>query len=254
MSQSTAYPAATAPFVYQGDTFTPEQLAILAGAIDAGLFYNRAVEAHCEPAWRALHPCSTRAITGAPDAPWDTFAGNGTPWLQQREALTARLRELPRGAYALLVRDCGEYRFWYALIHDGSGGISEPSLGHSPAPPSAEYLVDYMVRMEIYSASLAEKERRSVLDAQRIVSERGLAVGRTLRDVHVAGRQYSSAVITSICPRGAYVSLLLTKRGSRKRWQWSGWAQNIGLPGQPAAVGLPLVVDTQGRTLFSEAA
>lgn len=255
MSQSTAYPAPSETVTHHGRTLTPAQLAIVAAAIDAGVFYTEQMRVRCAPEWRALLPCSPRAITGTPEAPWVPFAGVGDGWRTQREALSAQLRELPRGAHAIILREREDgFRTWYALIHDGAGYVHEPSLPSSKGLPQPGDLVDDMIGMEIYLATQAECERRSVIDAQTSIRERGLSVGRTLRDVRLGARAYSSAVITHICPRGAYVTLLLTKRGSRKRWEWTGLAQNIALPGAPAAEGLPLVVDARGRTLFSAAA
>lgn len=255
MSQPTAYPAVHDQITHHGRTFTPGQMAIVADAIDAGVFYTERMRERCAPAWRALLPCSLRAITGTPEAPWVPFAGLGDGWRTQRESLSAQLRELPRGAHAIILRERDDgFRTWYALVHDGAGHVHEPSLPSSTGLPQPSDLLEDMIGMEIYLATQAERERRSVIDAQRSIKERGLAVNRTLRDVRLGSKTYSSAVITHICPRGAYVTLLLTKRGSRNRWEWTGLAQNIGLPGAPAAEGLPLVVDTEGRTLFSEAA
>jgi len=215
-------------FRHDNRLFTRQQLAIAGAALDAGVFYQTAFAECCLNAWNAAHPhasqlCLTVDAEGQPS--WTEHTR------ERREAMESELKSAPRGTWALLGRSyrnsSGNGITYAAFIADGMGDVHEPHTSDLLGEPPYQTLYDRMVTMEIYLARRAEERRRSLLASHQRIAGFCWTTGTVLRDVCIGGTTYSTAVLTVDAP---YVSAFLTKRGSKKRFQWRGLAQALRIP------------------------
>lgn len=218
------------PFSFEGKSYSPEILALMGKAIDAGLFYTDDIIAAVANQWSELFPSIENNLTAANGVTWQALTGELGENNGAIKAMEARLAEAPRGTWALFRRDWnnGERTgtSWQVRISDGQGGCYAPHTGSAEGLPTYANALRKLEAKEIYDAKLAETQRRERDRSRSLIQAHGWKPGQTLRKVHVAARAYSSATITNIRETG-FVELELTRRGSRKRNTWSGLAQSI---------------------------
>lgn len=239
-------------FVHGGQHFTPAALTILGKAIDAGIFYTDEVKQYCFDMWQAEYPATDHCLTRNGSVDHQEISNDPALRKEAVKCLREAIQAAPRGTWGLLLvrwqYDDGEPgQTWIQIISDGHGGSYDPQTGpiaHAGRIPCYEDALKGMVGYEIYKADGAEKERREQARSRAIIRDVGLTAGGVLRDITLGGKKYSTATIVSITDAGI-VTLELTKRGSRNRWRWSGFAQIIkspALPTQMPAYG-EMVVD-----------
>lgn len=227
------------PVCHEGETFSPAALSIVGAAIDAGLFYTDDVKAFCRDRWLAEFPATDTCLTAKGDVTYERAAEPFAERRAQLVALDARLAQAPRGTWFLLRQDWKSSEghsgtTWTLHVADGAGGAHSVQTGpiwhnEGRAPNFADALQS-MVGMEIYLATNAERWRRETARSRALVAARAWAVGTKLRNLKVGAKAFSSGVITDINTTG-YLTLELTKRGSRKRMSWTGLAQAVRADG-----------------------
>ncbi len=240
-------------FSHQGHHFSAADLAIVGAAIDAGVFYTDDLKAYCNDAWVTAHPAIDHCVTRSGDTDYELLTGE----FAERNARVKQLRETlqaaPRGTWGLLRYDWtgtdGNAGVSYTMfIADGMGGTKDVQTGpihHAGRVPAYEDAIQSMVGYEIYLADHAEKDRREMARSRAIIRDAGLAEGATLRNLRIGAKDYSSATVERIGEHG-HLTLLLTKRGSRNRWRWSGLAQSV------AADALPKGMPAYGTIVATE--
>lgn len=239
MSQSN-FPPATEPVADRGRTIPAEALNLAGTALDAGIFYQDAFEAHVAPAWAQAFPVTPKCITvGADGRSYvDEIDGDFQACKAQFEALKERLRSEPRGAWAMMRRpwkDDPTRASWSVALSVGHGQVVCPDLSGIVGEPTPDEFIKRAVGYEIYCARKCEEIRRSGLTSLALIRERGWMPGTVLRDISIGGKRYSSAKVIKI--EGPYVSLYMTKRGSPNRWEWRGPAQSVEHASYPPIAG-----------------
>jgi hypothetical protein len=229
--------------MHQGHHFTAAELAIVGAAIDAGVFYTSDLKEYCNGAWERAHPAVEHCLTRTGNQNFESMTGsdNGV-----RSARVKHLRETiqaaPRGTWGMLHyqwegSDGHKGDSYTLFIADGQGGAKDVQTGpivHAGRLPTYEDAIQSMVGYEIYLADRAEKDRREQARSRTIVRDAGLAAGNKLQNLRIGAKSYSSATVEGITEAG-HVTLLLTKRGSRNRWRWTGLAQSIEAKSLPKA-------------------
>lgn len=231
-------------FAHEGSTWFPEQLAIVGAALNAGLYYDDDIQSACVGAWRDTHPAQDTCLTLNGDKVWIDASDELGARRAMREGFEEKLKVASRGtwfAYRHVTPAHGdrqEHASWHASIADGNGGVHAVQGSRLRAGITFGLLEADLIRMEIYLACRAEQFRREHLRSGELIQHLGWRVGDTLSKVTVGGVQYSSAVIEGLGEGDTrFVHLTLTKRGSRRRYEWKGVAQSIQLQDQAHAEG-----------------
>jgi len=231
-------------FAHEGRTWFPEQLQIVGAAMNAGLFYSDDVQSVCRRLWLDAHPAQDVCLTLNDGRAWVEADDDIGVRRTMREAFEEKLKVGPRGTWfayrhsAPARGDLPGLVSWYAAIADGQGRAHVVQGTRLRDGVTFQLLLDDMVRMEIFEAWEAEQFRREHLRSGEVIQQRGWHAGNTLRNVTVGGVKYSSAVIEGLGEGDTnFVHLTLTKRGSRRRYEWKGVAQSIQLQDQAHAEG-----------------
>lgn len=140
----------------------------------------------------------------------------------RREAFEKACKEVQggsRGTWLVMV-ELGptghEYR--RCVMNCGYGEAYTRRDGWDKRPTFAE-MANRMVSTEVYDLRNQEEERRKVEATVRALAERGWKAGTVLKHITFGGHTYSSASVTAIYPETGTVDLVLTKRGSSKRYE-----------------------------------
>lgn len=226
----SAFPPAVAPILDRGMLIPALALNIAGRALDAKVFYQDQFEQACHAAWMEAFPVTCKTITpgqggcGYVEAVDDGFEARKA----QFEALKEQLRTEPRGTWALVRRawphDPSRFS-WSVAMSVGGGEVTSPDLSGIVGQPTFDELVRRMVGYEIYTARHFETKRRDEITSLAKLRERAWAPGVALRDVRTSGGKYSSGTITQLS--GPYVTIELKRRGSPRRWTWTGLAQAV---------------------------
>lgn len=230
--------------VERGILIPAAALNIAGCALDDKIFYQDDFDNACRPAWMVAFPITCKTITpgqggcGYVDVVDDTFAARKA----QFEALKEQLRCEPRGTWALVRRpwpDDPTRCSWSVAVSAGAGEVTSPDLSGIAGQPTFEEVIGRMVRYEIYTARHCEQRRRDEITGLAKLRERAWAPGVALRNVRTSGGEYSSGTVTQL--NGAYVTLELKRRGSPRRWTWTGLAQSVmaELPAAPRPRSTP---------------
>lgn len=226
---------ATESFDHSNRTFTPTQLNIIGAALNAGVFYQDAMRDHCRDAWMAECPAVDVRLTGDDGSGYELLPTDFLPKRDRINEVRKAVGESPRGTWALLgnpwTHDDGRQMRrleMYMSVGDGEAYSVQCNRFSDAAKslPGYKEALEEMIDMDIYLARQAETERFARSMSQHFIKLRGLREGMVLREVELAGVKYSTATITSVSPNG-YLKLFLTKRGSKRRWEWTGLAQAI---------------------------
>ncbi|KZC39845.1 hypothetical protein RHOFW510R12_00965 [Rhodanobacter sp. FW510-R12] len=184
-------------------------------ALDAKVFYQEDFKQACRAGWDAAVPVTEARLA-------DVMQDADTPFDARRENERAARETLlagPRGAWVVVRTAFGHGREGYlALIHDGFGTVHARSDGWA-AFPTFDAVVDRMIGSEVYDLRRmieAERERAACVAAVAFLQ---LRVGTRLRQVALGGITYSTAVVAEIHEASGRVTLVLTKRGSSKRYR-----------------------------------
>lgn len=222
-------------FSHGGHHFTAAELGIVGNAIDAGVFYTEDLKAFCWDAWVAAHPAIEHCLTASDGVCYELL--NGLEHAQRREKVNA-LREAvssaPRGTWGLLRHDWadtnGHSGVTYSMfISDGQGeaqGVQTGPIHHAGRVPTYDDAIKSMVGYEIYLADGAEKARREQARGRAVIRDARIVPGMVLRNVRIGSNTYSTGTVEQVSERG-HVKLLLVKRGSRNRWNWTGLAHVV---------------------------
>lgn len=228
MTQPT-FPPATESVQDRGTPIPPEALNIAGRALDASIFYQDAFVQACKAAWHEAFPVTCKSITPGKDA--CGYIDAEGEWAEQKaqfEAFKEALTTEPRGTWALMRRpwrDDPTRASWSVAMSAGGGQVTCPDLSGIVGQPTHAELVRRMVGYEIYTARHCETRRRDEITSLAVLRERGWAVGDVLRNVKTGGAAYSSGTIIRIS--GPAVVLELRRRGSPRRWTWTGLAKVI---------------------------
>lgn len=140
------------------------------------------------------------------------------------KALSERIKALPRGHYAVIRRfgfksDNGSS--YSAIMSEGMGHLATGgSHDGYPAPPPGEKVRERMVGYEIYECRhLVQAKRVLEADVATLI-QHGFQAGQEFKDYRHPGetKRYSKAVIEAVYAETGRLKLLLTRRGSPKRW------------------------------------
>lgn len=220
------------PDTYQswGRSFTRVQLAIVGAALNAGVFYQEAIRDACRDAWAAAHPVLETCLTRGNDQNWQVAVDDFQERRVQIQRLEAQLASAPRGTWVLLRREWqrgdGE-TFVEWIVRMASGvGVESMQTNHLKQEPTHRQMVEAMEGYEIYLARKAEEDRRSSIESKQVIDREGWSVGARIKNLRIGGVRYANGIVESVHPNNA-MTLLLTKRGSAKRYRWTGLAQRI---------------------------
>lgn len=173
--------------------------------------------------------------------------------------LAERIKASPRGHYAVICRRVGDGRLSYsAIMSAGSGKMATGGSfdGYEDVPPG-EKVLDRMVGYEIYTCRQALEEKRRVDANVAALNEHGFLVGQEFKNYRHPGdtKRYSKAVIEAVYPETGRLKLLLTRRGSAKRWNGecgAAWfAEEVGVRTREPEKHPFIVVKTIGNDLFA---
>lgn len=226
---ATSYKRPTAPYQHGPRTFTPEEMAIAAAAIDTGAHAAAQVpEAVVD--WHELHPATLTCITGTEQAPW-VDRPEGFPALAKfMDSLHLQLRALPRGAYALIreTETESDRPGWTLVMHDGKGTLFSPGFGfggtHERPDPHAA--LAEMELSELSACMDAEQWRLRGIVARRLIQKRSWVVGTELRDLEIEGERFRCGMIERIDVHGL-VSVVVNDRVSQKLRRFTALPQKI---------------------------
>ena len=222
-------------YQHRTEQYTHAELSIVGKAIDEGIFYTDDVKDFCRDAWVALHPAVDQCLTLEGERNYlvqdpDDIAARRAQCNDLREKVAAS----PRGTWGLLLhrwshQDGRTGNSWAMFISKGNGKVYEPQTSHLASRgrlPDYDHAHDCMVGYEIYLADGAEKRRREQARSRYVARQSNLHAGCKLKNLRVGATKYSSAEVEDVNEHGT-VTLLLSKRGSRNRWRWTGLAQSI---------------------------
>jgi hypothetical protein len=138
------------------------------------------------------------------------------------KALAERIKASPRGHYAVIARKFADGRKSYsAIMSNGQGEIATGGShdGYSEVPPSEKIRLR-MVGYEIYECRNAVEAKRKREADIAALEKHDLKVGMEFKDYRHPSetKRYSKAVIEAVYPETGRLKLLLTRRGSPKRW------------------------------------
>ena len=219
MSRTTALPPA----------YRAALLAAAAAALDAGIFYQDPFEVFVLDRTAGCDPAQNEFL-GVFEEP-EAFNERSV----LRTVVEAQVTQAPRGTWAVIrlaLHESGRTLF-RAVMSDGSGRLA---VGGSF--DTYDGMPDFATghcRMAGYEAYLARHEveaERSRARNLALIAHRGFAAGRSYRNLSLGGSTYSTVTITALHPtppahltivgtddRGTgWLTLSLTKRGSRRRW------------------------------------
>lgn len=147
-----------------------------------------------------------------------TFSMSGPMLKAPYELASVELEAAPRGEWIIGYREWAE-NYTGLMSTGGSGkGTSGSSVSYDK-PPSFAEVAKNMIGQEVYEARRkAQNELEAEVDTETAAK---LKVGQVLKDVRIAGVNYSTAQITGVNPVTGFVEVSLSKRGSRKRWTGS---------------------------------
>lgn len=213
------------------EVFSKEMLDACNAALDQGVFYQKDFSEFvlqrmgglgCEPVR------SGEIVDGG---------------FREREAFAMRIAQMPRGSYGILRRSgTDDYPGSFAAaVSDGTGDVATGGrFDHFDKEPSGETVVRRMVEYEIYLC-------RNQLENERRVAKNQDALARCFVGQVIKGyrhpseaKPYSRAEVTGVVPETGRVRLLLTKRGSKARWETSVGAEWFvqQMDAQPAETAL----------------
>ena len=196
-------------------------------ALDCGLFYDNAVEAFVLAQIGQHYPARDE-YPGTFDQPSGFPEGRAF-----HLAMEARVVNAPRGAWAIIQHRLPDRTWLEAMMSDGSGMRSVGgSFDHYDKMPSFLDVHHRMAGYETYKMRHEVEAARRRARNLAVISERGFTVGRSFHGLLIGRAVFSTVTITALHPspdahttiigtddRGAgWLSLDLTKRGSRKRY------------------------------------
>ena len=227
------------PVRHEGRDFSATALAIVGAAINEGLFYVDDVKAYCSPRWQAEYPLTDVCLTASGDTTYVMAPERHEDRRAQMDNINAKLAAAPRGTWALVRQDwkSGDGHAgtsWSLRISVGNGEVHgaqpNPIWQNEKRIAGFNDAVKCLIGTEIYRATNAERARRESARSRQLIKDTGWRHGATLRNVKIAGKTFSTALIVMITEEG-FLRLELTKRGSRNRWNWTGVAQSIEVDG-----------------------
>lgn len=142
---------------------------------------------------------------------------------RRRLAALETVKPLPRGHYVVVRYVSGDGSSLFgAAMSDGSGNIA-PGGAHDSYDmmPTGNKLLDRMLGYEIYLCRHAiEDIRRTQTDIEALAAH-AFTVGMVFKNYRHPGdgKPYSKAVVCAVSPASGTLKLVLTKRGSAKRWE-----------------------------------
>ena len=149
-----------------------------------------------------------------------------------RRHLAERVKAAPRGHYGIVERPVHDGTFSYAvLISDGTGELATGGRFDSHATvPAGDKVLQRMIGYEIFLCRKAVEADRLLKSNISALAELGFKEGMELRDLKVSGetKLFSRATIESVNPENGSVRLLLTRRGTAKRWVLERGAKRLG--------------------------
>lgn len=211
-------------FWHHGVHYTAEQLALVRNALASGAEYDSQLNAACREPWGALTPAADACVTGEH---FEIVHGGLKEINERAETLRLQLLESPRGTWGLLVRpfkrhDGVEWREVRFLMSKGGGRIHDlPTTGLGDPEmllPGFKHALKNAIEMELYLARNALRQLQLEEMSIKRIKDHGLRVGVTLHEIFDGTGSYSSGLIIGMNGRGT-LELLLTRRGSKKRWK-----------------------------------
>lgn len=150
---------------------------------------------------------------------------SGLDFAERREAMNAlqgRVVGAPRGSYAL-IRQCYDDRppSWSMMVSDGTGNLAVGGkYDFYDTTPSAQKVLEKMVAYEIYLCRNALDAEQKHAQRLAAIGDYRLCVGMQVNDyVHPGeAKKFSKAVVTAVDEEFGYVSLRLTRRGTKNTW------------------------------------
>jgi hypothetical protein len=148
--------------------------------------------------------------------------------------LSARVREAPRGHYAVVQRQHVEGGLSFVLLtSDGTGRLAQGGRFDTyDQMPDGQKAMEVMVGYEIYLCrKKVERDIQIKADRAALVKY-GFAIGmefKHFKNLQVVGQSkpFSSGVIDAIDAENGEISLVLRRRGSRRRWGAFRGAQRL---------------------------
>jgi len=204
---------------------------VVEATLDAGIRFTDEFQSACRPTWNGTLPVREARLADVQmpaDVSWETYHGRCN---ELRSELVVR----ERGTW-VVIRSHGPHGvLFHTLVADGLGQVRGERNGWVREPTFPE-VVTRLVEDEVYSLRrYVEEERRTAAAVARVAALK-LEVGMKLRDVSLGAHAYSSGVVVEVDRAAGRVGLTLTKRGSRRRQQYTVSACDLSFrDSRPAA-------------------
>lgn len=196
--------------------YPPAMVAACEAALDARMFYNNDFDTF------------VLEHMGGPDC--EAVLLREVECSQHREVVEIEKAVLaaPRGHYVLIRKRYDDQERWVPIMSTGSG-ISSICHDTYAERPSADELLRALLSQDIYQCRHAVARQRE-LDADVAASRHpAVRLGAEIRNFSPPGevRTFSTATVTGIDSASGQVALMMTQRGSRKRWTMRVGARRV---------------------------
>jgi len=205
--------------------FPTAMIAACAAALDADVFYQDAFAAFVVDRMGG-YDCEAALVEHLNVGRDDSDTAKAL-----RRDLATRVKAAPRGHYGIVQRQSENGTLSYALIvSDGTGELATGGRfdSHYEIPTGAKVL-ERMVGYEIYQCRKAVEADRLLKSNVAALAEFAFQPGMEFKNVKVSGevKPYAKAVVRATNAETGMVSLLLTRRGSAKRWTLERGAKRL---------------------------
>ncbi|MBQ4855711.1 hypothetical protein IMW82_13620 [Rhodanobacter sp. B2A1Ga4] len=184
--------------------------------LDAGIRFTDEFQSACRSTWNSTLPVREARLADVqlpPDVSWETYR-------DRCNELRAELVPSERGTW-VVIRSHGPHGvLFHTLVADGLGQVRGERNGWLQEPTFPE-VITRLIEDEVYSLRRYVEEERRTAAAVARVADLKLKVGMTLRGVSLGEHTYSSGVVVEVDRGAGQVGLTLTKRGSRRRVQYT---------------------------------
>jgi hypothetical protein len=235
------------------DQFPREMVQGCEAAIDAGVFYQ---DPFRDAVVKHMGGFGCKAVQlEEVEMSSDDFS----LWSAEKKRLEATIASAQRGHYALLrttSSDSQRRPYWKMYVSDGSGKLAVGGQFDTyDSKPKPEKVLERMVGYEIYCCRKVIEQNRYKLANFRALKNLGLSIGREFSNYRHPSevKPYSKAVISEVYLDSGQLKLLMTRRGSRRRWEVMvgavSFANSVGLA-EMTVDQTPFVVVAKEGELF----
>lgn len=191
---------------------------VVEATLDAGIRFTDEFQSACRPTWDSTLPVGDVRLADVQmpaDVSWEMYH-------DRCKELRAELARRERGTW-VVIRSHGPHGvLFHTLVADGLSQVSGERDGWLQEPTFPK-VITRLVEDEVYSLRRYVEEERKTAAAVARVADLKLEVGTKLRGVSLGEHTYtySTGVVVEVDRVAGRVDLALTRRGSRRRAQYT---------------------------------